>query len=101
MKNNFCNIAVKNIYTKPNIRSEVSTQILYGERFKILSEKKNWLKIKTDYDNYTGFIKKRKFLNQFKPLFKIFKPKSRIFIKKKTKFLLPGIFFILHQEYLH
>ena len=85
MKNNFCNIAVNNIYTKPNVRSEISTQILYGERFKILSEKKNWLKIKTDYDNYTGFIKKRKFLNQFKPLFKIFKPKSRIFIKKKNK----------------
>ena len=85
MKNNFCNIAVKNIYTKPNIRSEVSTQILYGERFKILSEKKNWLKIKTDFDNYTGFIKKQKFLKHFKPLFKIFKPKSRIFVKKKNK----------------
>ena len=29
-----------NIYKLPNIRSEVTSQILYGERFKILSKKK-------------------------------------------------------------
>ena len=58
MKNNFFNIAVSNIYTKPDIKSEVSTQILYGEKFKILSEKKDWVKIKTYFDNYIGYIKK-------------------------------------------
>ena len=87
MRKNFCNIAVNNIYTKPNIRSEVSTQILYGEKFKIISEKKDWVKIRTCFDNYTGYIKKQKFKNQFKPQLKIFKPKSRIFIKKKNKFI--------------
>jgi uncharacterized protein YgiM (DUF1202 family) len=45
MKNNYLNISVTNIYTKPNIKSEVSSQILYGEKFKILSEKKGWIKI--------------------------------------------------------
>ncbi len=86
MKNNFLNIAVSNVYTKPNIRSEVSTQILYGEKFKILKEKKGWLKIKTYFDNYTGYIQKQKFRKQFKPKLKIFKSKSRIYIKKKNKF---------------
>ena len=85
MKNNFLNIAVNNIYTKPNTKSEISSQILYGEKFKILSEKKGWIKIKTIFDNYTGYIKKREFRKQFKPQLKIFKPKSRIFIKKNNK----------------
>ena len=44
MENNFLNIPVSNIYTKPNIKSEVSTQILYGEKFKILNKKKGWFK---------------------------------------------------------
>ena len=86
MKNNFFNIAVSNIYTKPDIKSEVSTQILYGEKFKILSEKKDWVKIKTYFDNYIGYIKKRKFNKQFKPQLKIFKSKSKIYIRKKNKF---------------
>ena len=44
MKNNFLNASISNIYTKPNIRSEVSSQILYGEKFKILNIKKDWVK---------------------------------------------------------
>ena len=86
MESNFLNIPVSNLYTKPNIRSEVSTQILYGEKFKILSKKKGWLKIKTYFDNYIGFIKKKKFRKNFKPQLKIFKSKSKIYIKKQKKF---------------
>ncbi|MDC3114559.1 SH3 domain-containing protein, partial [Candidatus Pelagibacter sp.] len=50
MKNNFLNIALTNIYSKPSVKSEVTSQILYGEKFKILSKKKNWVKIKTNFD---------------------------------------------------
>ena len=41
--------------------------------------KKSWIKIKTNYDNYTGYIKKNKFLKNFKPTKKIYKIKSKIF----------------------
>ena len=86
MESNFLNTPLNNIYTKPNIRSEVSTQILYGEKFKILNKKKGWLKIKTYFDNYIGYIREQKFRKNFKPQLKIFKSKSRIYIKKKNKF---------------
>ena len=59
MKNNFFNKPVENIYLKPSINSEVSSQILYGKKFKVLSKKKNWIKIKTNFDNYVGYIKKK------------------------------------------
>ena len=87
MKNNFFNYSVSNIYLKPFLNSEVSSQILYGEKFKILSKKNNWIKIKTNYDNYIGYIKKNKFNKNFKPTRKIFKLKSKIFKKVNNKFL--------------
>ena len=67
MKNNFFNQSVANIHLKPSKDSDVSSQILYGEKFKVLLKKKNWIKIKTSFDNYIGFIKKRKFNHKFKP----------------------------------
>ena len=87
MKNNFINTSIANINSKPYENSEVLSQILYGEKFKILSKKKNWFKIKTDYDNYIGYIKKNKFHKNFNPERKIFKIKSKIFIKKNNKLL--------------
>ena len=86
MESNFLNIPVSNIYTKPNIRSEVSTQILYGEKFKILKKKKVGLKLKLILIIILVILRKQKFRKNFKPQLKIFKSKSRIYIKKKNKF---------------
>ena len=87
MKNNFFNKSIENINLRPSSNSEVTSQIIYGEKFKILSRNKGWIKIKTEYDNYTGFIKRSKFLKKFKPTNKIYKLKSRIFKNKGNKFL--------------
>ena len=87
MKNNFLNKSVANIYFKPSPNSEVVSQILYGEKFKILLKRKKYLKIKTHYDNYIGYIKKDKFLENFKPSHKVSKIKSRIFFKRDKRFL--------------
>ncbi len=87
MKNNFFNNPVGNIYSKPSLNSEVTSQILYGEKFKILSKKRYWIKIKTSFDNYVGYIKKGKFNKTFKPTDKICKLKSRIFKKINNKFI--------------
>ena len=92
MKNNFFNHSVANIYSKPSSNSDVSSQILYGEKFKILSEKKNWIKIKTSFDNYIGFMRKKKFNQNFKPTNKIYKLKSKIFKKVNNKFILTNNF---------
>ena len=86
MQNNFFRSYLGNIYLRPSTESKVASQILYGEKFKIISKKKNWFKIKTEFDNYIGFIKKDKFNKKFKPIKKIYKLKSRIFAKKKSKF---------------
>ena len=58
MKNNFFfKNKLANIYERSSKKSPISSQILYGEKFKVLSKNKNWLRIKTSYDNYIGYIK--------------------------------------------
>ena len=59
------------LFTDTSIRTEIPC--------KILLKRKKWVKIKTNYDNYIGYIKNDKFLKNFKPSYKISKIKSRIF----------------------
>jgi hypothetical protein len=80
-----------NIYKKPNRQSEVISQILYGEKFKILSKNKKWIKIKTLFDNYVGYIENKKYTDTYKPTHKIYSLKASIFNKpnEKSKKFLP------------
>ena len=91
MKNNFLNLPVTNIYLKPSSNSEVSSQILYGEKFKILSKNKNWIKIKSLFDNYIGYIKNENYVKNYKPTHKVYNLKAFIYSKpnNKTKSFLP------------
>ena len=92
MKNNYFNKKpLSNIYKKPSKVSEVTSQIIYGEKFKILSKNKNWLRIKTSYDNYTGYIKDENYTDDHNPTHKVFGLKVNIFNnqKKRSKYYLP------------
>ena len=88
MKNNyFYKKLLSSIHKNPSKTSEVISQIIYGEKFNIISKNKNWLKIKTSFDNYIGYIKNENYVDNFKPTHKIFVLKASIFNikKKKTK----------------
>ena len=77
------NYPIVNIYEKKSLKSKISSQLIYGEKFQILKKKKDWLKIKTSYDKYTGFIKKRKFIKNIKITHTNFIFKSKIIFKTK------------------
>jgi len=82
VQNNFYFISnFSNIYKNPSRRSEVISQIIYGEKFKILAKNKNWIKIETLFDNYKGFIKNSKYLEKFSPNYKVSSLKAKIFKK--------------------
>ncbi len=91
MKNNFFfKSNFINIYKKPFKNSEVISQILYGEKFKILSKKKDWLKIKTRFDNYIGYIKSKNYKKNHNPTHKVFNLRATIRNKSNnTKTYLP------------
>ena len=80
MQNSFyCKNPFINLYDRPSYNSKIGSQILYGEKFKILKKKKNYLKIKTKYDNYIGYIKPRKYLSNFFATHKVCVLKSKIY----------------------
>ena len=74
-----------NIYERPSINSKISSQIIYGEKFKILRKIKSFLKIRTSYDRYTGYVKNKNFIKKFKPTHKVKVLKTKIY--KSNKFL--------------
>tara|TARA_Y100000590_G_scaffold454393_1_gene601143 strand:+ start:522 stop:1256 length:735 start_codon:yes stop_codon:yes gene_type:complete len=83
-----------NVYKKKNLRSGVVTQLIYGDRFKIIKKEEKWLKIKNQEDSYKGFIKKNNFPLNEKSTHKVSvlkanlysKPNIRYKIKKKLSF---------------
>ena len=64
--------SVINVHKTKNIKSEVATQLLYGDTFKKLKRIGPWIIIKSDTDNYRGFIKKKKFTSNQKNTHKVF-----------------------------
>ena len=60
-----------NLYKKNSSKSEVVTQMIYGESFKILNRYTEWLKIKIKEDGYVGYVKKKKFTSYLKPTHKV------------------------------
>jgi len=82
--NFFCKSSHLNLYTKPSYKSKIGSQILYGEKFRILLKKKKFIKVKTSYDNYIGYIKLSNHINKFKPTHKVSVLKSIIFKHPKS-----------------
>ena len=86
MKSNFYfTKQFSNIYKKTSNKSEVTSQILYGEKFRILSKNKDWIKIKTSFDNYVGYIKDKNYITNFSPSHKVQVFKANIFNGKNKK----------------
>ena len=87
MKNRyFCRSPYLNVYESATTKSNLSSQILYGEKFQIIQKKKKFLKIRTSYDKYVGFIKVGKFNKKMKQTHKVSVLKSKIYSKPLSRF---------------
>ena len=73
------NLTIINLYRKPSVKSEIVTQMIFGDNFSITKKNRKWLKIKIKEDGYKGYIKNRKFPKFFEPTHKVHILKSRVF----------------------
>ena len=73
------NFTITNLYKKPSIKSEIVTQMIYGDSFSISKRGKKWLKIKIKDDGYNGYVKNRKFSKFLKPTHKVNILRSKVF----------------------
>ena len=73
------NFSVMNLYKRPSVKSEIVTQMIYGDSFSISKKTRQWLKVKIKQDNYKGYIKNKKYSNFLKPTHKVNCLKAKIF----------------------
>ena len=64
-------IGFSNIHKKPSKKSEVVSQMIFGDAFSISKKINQWLKIKTKEDNYIGYIKNQNYIKYSKPTHKV------------------------------
>ena len=62
MKFGICNISIIPLRKEKSQKSEMTSQLLYGETFEILELSENWSYIKMNFDNYKGWIKNNQYV---------------------------------------
>ena len=73
------NFPILNVYKKPSSKSEVVTQMIYGDNFSTSKEGKKWLKIKIKEDSYKGYVLNKKFSNFLKPTHKVHTLRAKVY----------------------
>lgn len=56
MQYGICTLSIVPVRIQPNDASEMLTQLLYGENFKILEERGKWSRIRIAFDSYEGWV---------------------------------------------
>ncbi len=56
-----CNLSIIPLRLEPNDRSEIVSQVLFGEHFEVIETAKQWTKIKLQFDDYEGWIDSKQF----------------------------------------
>lgn len=61
MQYGVCNLGIVPIRLEPSDTSEMVTQALYGDVFKVLEQRKKWSRIRFAYDKYEGWIDNKQY----------------------------------------
>ncbi len=65
----FCNLSIVPCRREPSDKSEMTTQLLFGEHFEILEEHKSWVYISSAIDGYKSWIDRKQYLSISKETF--------------------------------
>lgn len=56
-----CNLAIIPLRFEPSDKSEIVSQVLFGEHFEILEKFNQWSRIKMEYDDYEGWVDSKQY----------------------------------------
>ena len=70
MNYGICNLSNVPLRAEPDDKSEIVSQVLFGDHFVILETSKQWLKIKLSFDDYEGWIDDKQHLKISKEQYK-------------------------------
>lgn len=70
MQYGICNLSIVPLRAEPSDMSELVSQVLYGEHFKVLEQRKKWSRIRIAYDKYEGWIDNKQYLEISEEIYK-------------------------------
>jgi len=59
----FCNLNIVPVRWEPIDSSEMVTQLLFGDHFKVIEKRKKWSKIRIAFDQYEGWVDNKQYLD--------------------------------------
>jgi len=62
MQYGICNLSIVPLRVEPSDTCELVSQVLYGEIFKVLEQRKSWSRIRLTYDKYEGWIDNKQYI---------------------------------------
>ena len=62
MQFGICNLSIVPLRVEPSDTCELVSQVLYGEFFKVLEQRKKWSRIRLAYDKYEGWIDNKQYV---------------------------------------
>ncbi|MDY8136216.1 C40 family peptidase [Aquimarina sp. 2201CG5-10] len=62
MQYGICNLSIIPLRFEPQDTSELVSQVLYGEHFKVLEQRKKWSRIRLAFDKYEGWIDNKQYI---------------------------------------
>jgi cell wall-associated NlpC family hydrolase len=70
MQYGICNLSIVPLRFEPSDKTELVSQVLYGDYFKVLEQRKSWSKIRLAFDKYEGWIDNKQYLEIFEEQYK-------------------------------
>lgn len=70
MQYGISHLSIAPLRHEPSDPSELVSQVLYGDCFKVLEERKKWSKIRLAFDNYEGWIDNKQYIEITEDMYK-------------------------------
>ena len=62
MKFGICHLSIVPCRIEPSDESEMISQLLFGEHYKVIDERAKWVKVRNAWDGYEGWVDRKQFL---------------------------------------
>ena len=87
MQYGICHLSIVPVRIEAADQSELVTQLLYGEHFQVLEQRKKWSRIRIAFDNYEGWIDNKQFQLITKDEFESISNKEAIYSSDLIEFV--------------
>ncbi|MCK0179152.1 C40 family peptidase [Flavobacteriaceae bacterium S0862] len=87
MQYGICSLSIVPLRLEASDASELVSQLLYGDFFKVLEQRKKWSKIRLDFDGYEGWIDNKQYVEISELEFKNLKKSTLIYVTDLVEFI--------------